>query len=207
MNKSNEGGRSDLYHLLPRLGIHAFVVMYLVAAFLYPGGFDWIHDYWCTLLVQESHGSENLSRPIAVLAMWIACLSILIISWRVPIIWPISKPKLYRLSAVGSSGSASLLHTSWHELMIPCIALFSSYLIVVSLIALFNNKQSGLGWFGAGVVVMMSLNFFIYTTGYMLPALAILQKLNFAIAILWLWMLNEFMQFHKLHTMINSPVN
>jgi hypothetical protein len=45
--------------LLPPVGILIFILLYIVAAFFYPGGsefdthsdgFSWKHNYWCNLL-------------------------------------------------------------------------------------------------------------------------------------------------------------
>ncbi len=62
--------------LLPFLAISAFIVLYILAAYFYPGGndanksqigFDILQNYWCDLLGgQAKNGAPNPSRPIAI---------------------------------------------------------------------------------------------------------------------------------------------
>ena len=74
--------------MFPTIGILIFIGLYFYAANQYPGGsqaninsteFDWVNNYWCNLLNEESiNGKQNPARPIAILAMLILSGSLLI---------------------------------------------------------------------------------------------------------------------------------
>ncbi len=75
-------------------GVFIFIVLYFIAAFLYPGGstadkasgsFSLLNNYWFDLLSYKAKGGENnISRPIAITAMVVLCLSLSVFWYHLP---------------------------------------------------------------------------------------------------------------------------
>src|SRR5829696_8591889 len=72
--------------LWPLAGIMLFVILYIFAAILYPGGsqadkrsigFSWLNNYWCNLVNEKAiNGQVNIAQPLAIFAMFILGLSL-----------------------------------------------------------------------------------------------------------------------------------
>src|SRR5262245_44894499 len=72
--------------LVPVYSIILYVILYLLAASLYPGGsfidhsskgFSWSHNYWCELMApQAQNGEKNTARPVVITAMAILALGL-----------------------------------------------------------------------------------------------------------------------------------
>ena len=72
--------------LVPIFGTMLFVVLYIVATFLYPGGsqvdknavgFSWTNNYWCNLLNENAiNGQLNPAKPVALTAMFLLCFTL-----------------------------------------------------------------------------------------------------------------------------------
>lgn len=69
--------------LAPILGVIIFVILYIIATLLYPGGsqieknaigFSWVNNYWCNLLNESAtNGQPNSAKPVAMAGMFILC--------------------------------------------------------------------------------------------------------------------------------------
>lgn len=75
-----------IWVLVPVLGSVLFIILYIIAAFLYPGGslsgktavyYNWTENYWCNLLDDKAiNGQVNSAKPVAMVAMLILCGSL-----------------------------------------------------------------------------------------------------------------------------------
>ena len=73
--------------LTPIFGTMLFVMLYIIATLLYPGGsqvdkasvgFSWINNYWCNLLNENAiNGQPNPAKPVAMTGMLILCLTLI----------------------------------------------------------------------------------------------------------------------------------
>ena len=71
----------SIWVLTPIFGTIVFVVLYIVATLLYPGGsqvdknsigFSWTNNYWCNLLNDNAiNGQHNPAKPIAMTGMFV----------------------------------------------------------------------------------------------------------------------------------------
>ena len=76
----------NVFILTPIFGTVLFVVLYIIAAVLYPGGsqvdknsvgFSWLNNYWCNLLNENAiNGQHNPAKPVALAGMFILCLTL-----------------------------------------------------------------------------------------------------------------------------------
>ena len=61
---------------LPLFGVFALLVLFALSTARYPGGYDWANHSISTLFQPSAlNGAENPARPLAVLAMFIFCVS------------------------------------------------------------------------------------------------------------------------------------
>jgi len=71
--------------LIPLFGALLFIIFYIIAITLYPGGsqadisskgFSWMNNYWCNLLNEKAmNGEYNTARPFAIAGMLLLCIS------------------------------------------------------------------------------------------------------------------------------------
>jgi hypothetical protein len=58
------------------VGVLASFVLFGLSTAHYPGGYDWAHHFVSTLFHATAlNGAENAARPIAVVAMFMFCVS------------------------------------------------------------------------------------------------------------------------------------
>jgi hypothetical protein len=185
--------------LLPVFGCALFVILYIVAALLYPGGsetdktsvgYNWTENYWCNLLNGSAiNGQINTAKPVATTAMIILCIS-LSFFW---IMFPIqAQLKKYHRLIIQIGGTASmiaaflLLTNIDHDLTVN----FSSSLGLVAmlgvLVALYQFKWSKLLAFGLFNLLLIALNNYLYYIISDLTYLPIVQKLTFLSFLLWI---------------------
>lgn len=185
--------------LLPTVGIGIFVVLYFYAAHLYPGGsqadtqvvgFSWIHNYWCNLLnVEAMNGDFNPARPVAIFGMVVLCSSFGLFFYDFPNYLDVGRlgKRPIQISGIASMLLAVLIFTSLHDSMIT----LSSILALLPLLALFVGLYGSASfWWGIGCVVLMGINNYIYYSGQYRVALPLIQKITFALVLLWVVRLN-----------------
>lgn len=187
---------------LSSLGIALFVLLYLVAAYLYPGGsnfdqttssFSWQHNYWCDLLSPiAKNGAINHGQSIALLAMLIlatsVCLSWIGIFAQLP--FQKSQKRYFQLSGLLSMAVAIFIFTPLHDLVIIIAGILALVTLVALFVGLYKSKNFRLLHYGIGCLLLMGLNNLIYFTNTGLEYLAVLQKVTFILVLLWILLLN-----------------
>lgn len=182
--------------LSPVLGSFAFVVLYVLAAFFYPGGsavdvrskgFSWMHNYWCNLMNEKAlNGEINAARPFAYAAMLVVAITL----W---FFWYIASQRLSlsrnRKILVLFSGSLSLvllplLPTTLHDAVINVSASLGLVAMFVIYAALYKKAWNVLFSLGVFNVLLVALNNYLYygTSLYYLP---LVQKITFVSFLLW----------------------
>ena len=186
-----------IWTLIPLIGNFLFVILYIIAATLYPGGsnvnktaigYKWAENYWCNLLSEKAiNGQDNTAKPVAVIAMIILCIS-LSSFW---ILFPaLSKlKKRYRLliqvAGIISTITAFLLLTNVdHDIAVNTSSSFGFIAMVATIIALRQLKWNKLFLFGLFNILLIALNNYLYHTAQM-TYLPIVQKFSFLSFLVW----------------------
>ena len=111
---------------LPLTGVFASFVMFAMAALFYPGGYDWSRDFLSTLFAPSTAtGATNPARSLAVVAMFVFCLSVAVLFKMVS-----SRAtgrglgKTLEIGGIGSMVYAFLVVTPMHDLLIGIALLF-----------------------------------------------------------------------------------
>lgn len=189
--------------LIPVFGCLLFIVIYIIAALLYPGGsetdkaavgFSFKNNYWCNLLHDNAiNGQRNPAKPFALAGMFILCLS-LSIFW---IVFPEQIPagKFLRLpiqiTGTGAMLSSFLLLTNIdHDLAVNFASSLGFIAIIGTLICLYKTRWYGLFAFGVFNILLVGLNNYLYNTKEMMIYLPVVQKISFLSFLVWICLIN-----------------
>jgi len=185
------------WSIVPVLGACLFLILYVIAAGLYPGGsdaeptskeFSMLHNYWCELLAKQSHnGIPNPSRPIAITAMFLLGVSQVVFWWFASRLYkPHSTFRILILATGTISASIMIfLFMGPHDLLINLSALFAIIAMTITLAGFYNQGRYELLGFGFFCFLLCILNNFIYHTGHLLYYLPIVQKITFLFFLGW----------------------
>jgi hypothetical protein len=183
---------------IPLIGIIIFVVLYIYASMLYPGGsqadlhsvgYDWLHNYWCNLMNDQAmNGQPNPAKPFAVVAMVILCLSLLVffiqfatffvqsIIWKSLIIWCGSL----------SMFLAIFMFTSYHDVMTTLSSVFGLFVVVGIIREVYISGFMKFKFTGFICLLLLGLNNYIYYTQHFIEWLPLLQKITFGVVLIWI---------------------
>lgn len=183
--------------VLVMTGMALFVVLYLLAAFLYPGGsdvdrlakgFSWRHNYWCELMAPVAqNGMSNTARPVAIIALAVLAISLLLFWYTIPFLFT-AKSRLALPMRVCGSGSMlvlPLMLTGRHDSIINIAGLFGCIAIILLLVCLYQARRYF--FFGAGILCLLlcGLNNYVYYSKDLLHYLPVIQKVSFLVFLLW----------------------
>jgi hypothetical protein len=189
--------------LIPLFGSLLFILFYILAAYLYPGGsetdktsvgFSWTNNYWCNLLHENAiNGQPNSAKPVAITGMLILCLA-LSAFW---LVFPthLNTKKYFRLtiqiSGIGAMVSSFFLLTNInHDLIVNIASCLGLIAIIGTLACLYQTKWYGLFVFGLFNILLVGLNNYLYNTEGMMIYLPVVQKISFLSFIVWICFIN-----------------
>jgi hypothetical protein len=187
--------------LLPIAGFVLFIILYFVAASLYPGGsdadeqskgFSWQHNYWCELMTPTAdNGTVNTSRPVAIGAMIILAASIGLCWYFTAELFTKKEKGRWLISYPGMLSMALLffLFTGEHDKTINFSGGFGMLALIASLVIIYRRGQYILFGLGIVCVVLCAANNYIYYSTRFFEHLALIQKITFASFIGWfIWL-------------------
>ena len=183
--------------LTPLIGSFLFVILYVIAAFLYPGGsgtdktaigYSWTDNYWCNLLSEKAiNGQTNTARPVAVTAMFVLCLSLSSFWILFPALTQLKKyhKLLIQVAGTGCMLASFLLLTNIdHDLAVNISSAFGLIAMIGTLIALYQLKWKWLFAIGLFDLLLVALNNYLYHSNEMMY-LPIVQKFSFLSFLVW----------------------
>lgn len=185
--------------LIPVFGTLLFVILYIIATLLYPGGsqvdkhsagFSWVNNYWCNLLNENAiNGQHNPAKPVAMTGMFILCLSISFFWMLFPRYINVSKNLRLTIQCTGIPAMviAFFLFTNInHDLIINTACTFGLIAMVGVFIGLYKTKWYGL--FAAGFlnILLIAINNYVYYTKGLIIYLPVVQKISFATFLIWI---------------------
>ena len=181
--------------LTPFFGISLYILIYLLATYLFPGGsdfdktaagFSWRHNYWCELLAEKApNGAVNAARPVAIFGMFVLAASLTMFWYLFSIFFADKGRMLVRYAGLLSMIIALFLFAGPHDLVMIVSGLLGLFALAVCLLILYRNKQYWviiIGWF---CIALCALNNYIYYSGVGFSYLAIIQKFTFIFFFLW----------------------
>lgn len=199
-----------IYNYLPIIGVCLFCLLSIYATTLYPGGsrkdlssegFDWINNFWCNLMDQKAmNGSYNEARSVAIFAHILLCLSLMsfLIQFAFRSIQQDLKRHIFLFSSIFSMCSATFLFTSYHDLLTIIASIFGLSAFIILIIQMYNSQVFWAKASGLICLLLIAANNFIYYSGFILDHLAILQKITFAVVLLWIVMMTGYLNNSKI---------
>ena len=187
---------------IPLIGILLFVLLYLYASSLYPGGsqaninsegYDWINNYWCNLMNEEGmNGQSNPARPYAVFAMITLCMSLLVFFIQFAEFYSGEKiwKKVIKISGICSMTCAILMFTEYHDLMTIVSSFFGLFLVVGIIREIYRDELLSFKITGILCLILLGLNNYIYYSTQFIKWLPLIQKITFLIVLIWILGLN-----------------
>lgn len=186
----------------PIVGITLFAGLYIYSSSLYPGGsqanlntigFDWVNNYWCNLMNENAMNEEvNPARPFAILAMIILCFSLAV--FFIHFAKTFSKNKIWKktiqVSGILSMVFAALIFTQYRDAMTIVSSVFGLFVVIGIVRELYLSEMVLFKLSGVICLLLLALNNYIYYTTHALSILPLLQKITFAIVLLWIVGLN-----------------
>ena len=189
----------SIWGLIPIFGSVLFIVLYITAAFLYPGGslsdnttigYNWTENYWCNLLNDKAiNGQVNTAKPVAVVAMLILCTSLSVFWIFFPASVQIKKYHrlIIQIAGILSMITAFLLLTNInHDLSINISSSFGFIAMLGILSALYQIKWKMLFAFGLFNILLIGLNNYLYYIISDLAYLPLVQKFTFLSFLVWI---------------------
>jgi len=178
------------------LGIIISAVLLLISTWYYPGGsqfdknsvgYDWKNNYLSNLFsIKAMNGSDNASRPWAVVGMFFLCVSFALFFSRFSNKIPLrGAARIIKYAGVASMLFAFLSVTAYHDIMVTIANILA--LISLFYIAVFIFKSSLMFLKIISIVCILILYgcSYIYYTGHCLEFLPIMQKLGFGFCVIW----------------------
>lgn len=178
-------------------GYAVFLLMYLLAAGLYPGGnnvdktepgFDWLRNYWCDLLDSHAHnGTPNPAQPVAISAMLVLATAMSLLWYDLPVFLQSGRrnTRWMRFFGIGSMCVAVFLFTPLHNAVVNVAGLLMSAAFGFTLFELYRTGRRALFAGGLFCLLLWVGTYFIYQTWIFLPALALAQKIALACTLGW----------------------
>ena len=199
MTQQNDKTKTkNILVLTPIFGTIIFVVLYVVATLLYPGGsqvdknsvgFSWTNNYWCNLLNENAiNGQHNPAKPVAMTGMFILCLTLSFFWFLFPRHINLDrKLKLViQISGTIAMTIAFFLFTNInHDLVTNLAAFFGAIATVGTFVGLYKTKWLGLFAFGLLNILLVGLNNYVYYTNGLIIYLPVIQKITFVTFLIW----------------------
>jgi hypothetical protein len=184
--------------LTPLYGSALFIILYVIAACLYPGGsqinkyshgFSWAHNYWCTLLHDTAiNGEPNPAKPVALTAMFLLGITLSVFWYLFPKYADLNRniKRTIQVSGIIAMAISMLLFTCLHDIAINVGGFFGLITIFGTLLGLYKNKWNILLRFGILNLLFFALNNYIYWSGCYMICLPIVQKISFLSFLIWI---------------------
>jgi hypothetical protein len=174
--------------LVPLIGVLASLVFFVLSTALYPGGYDW-GNHTISRLFQPSvpNGADNPARPLAVLAVFMFCVSMAFVFKSV------SRrgqsrfhKKTIEIAGIGSMVYAFLVITPMHDVLVGIALLFFVTAMLATFHVLYLERHFGMLCAGIVCLAVTLSNAAMYYGDVFFGFLPIVQKISLATWVGWL---------------------
>ena len=193
--------KDSLIVIIPVIGMALFLVFYIVAALLYPGGsykdphstvFSFTNNYLCDLLdTYAINGELNIASTMARIAFGILCFTMIYIWIQIPLLFIKKHTNHLIIKILGALSMiiSLFLAAGIHDTIVYISGIFGLLALMLTFVELYRHHYFFFLGLGICCFVLIILNYIIYTTGYAIDALPTIQKITFIACISWFLML------------------
>ena len=187
--------------LVPFIGMGLFLILYLIAAFYYPGGsykypdhigFSFLDNYLCDLLDNYAiNGNENNAKIPSRIAFGFLCFTLIFIWYHIPRLFKTRNfnHHLIRVCGILSMLTAMFIASGTHDTIVYMAGIVGIVAFMATFMELFKEGHYKLLIIGLGCLVLIFINYVIYETGINRDTLPVIQKITFIICISWFLLL------------------
>jgi hypothetical protein len=208
-------GNRRIILLFPVIGITLFVILYLLAAWYYPGGsqadqrsvgFSWTDNYWCNLLDKNAiNGFKNISRPFALTGMLILLISLSVFFYIVPYYSgvKVGLKRMISFSGIASMITVLFLELGSHDLILNIAGVFGFIAFGGIVSIMMKKKWYGLALTGFINLFLVAINNLLYYNSGWIHFLPFVQKITFICFLIWISLIC--LKVYRLSTPDNNP--
>jgi hypothetical protein len=194
--------KQNIWLLSPLFGTLIYLLLYIGATFFYPGGsqadknsigFSWTQNYWCNLLNENAmNGHHNAARPIAIVAVFFLCVTLMIFWYIFPKRTGFRKSRklIVQISGFASMIAIMFISTNLHDIIINIATVFGLIAVIGTFVGLLELKWTKLFWVGIFILPLVALNNFLYYKTALLIYLPIVQKITFLYFLFWICLID-----------------
>ena len=187
----NEFGNVMKKEYLPLFGVFVSFVVFALAAARYPGGYDWVNQSISMLFQPKAlNGAENLARPLAMLAVFLFCVSMGVVFKSIS---SRGKTRFHRktieIAGIGAMVYAFLVVTPMHDLLVGIGLVFFVTAMLAILHMVYLERRSGMLYAGIVCLALSLSNAVMYYGNVLFGFLPIVQKTSVAMWVGWLFAL------------------
>jgi len=174
-------------HHLPIIGVLAAMVLFALATTRYPGGYDWANNTISALFQPHAlNGAQNPARTIAVLAVFVFCVSMAVVfKWVSSSAKSRFHKKTIEISGIGSMVYAFLAVTPMHNVLVGVALLFFLTAMLTTLHMVYLEGRSRMFYSGIVCLALPLTNAAMYYGNVLYGFLPIVQKLGMAMWVCW----------------------
>jgi hypothetical protein len=174
--------------LISLIGLSLSAVCLLIATRLYPGGYDWNHNYISTLI----RGQAGSARNMADIAVLLFCVSVAVAFENVARSeWFVKDKTIIRTGGIGSMVYAAFTMTVLHDLVVTISLLFFIAGVIPIGISLYKRRELGFFFTGLFCFTLMMLSAIFYYTGLFAVVLPWAQRSLYLFFAIWLLALDR----------------
>lgn len=202
------GAARRLSWFVPTASVITFVLLYVLAALLYPGGtrsdparngFSIVDNYWCDLLDATTYGGRaNPARPMAIVATAILCAGLGTLWWAAPVLFAPGSRRAYvvRAAGIGSALLVPWIGSAFHDLAINVAGLLGviAFLATMTARRVPRTASSLLAATGWCALALAAVTYVVWQTGFGLRFLPLVQKVAFVAFLAWVALLSRNMR-------------
>ncbi|MDB5250923.1 MAG: hypothetical protein JWP27_92 [Flaviaesturariibacter sp.] len=193
---------SHIGFLVPLAGCSLYVLLYVVATTLYPGGsqqsksssgFSWMHNYWCNLLAADAiNGQPNGARPVAFAAMFVLCATLAVFWYVFPRYAGLRGGTRFvvQLSGFLSMALVVFIFTRFHDAIINAAGFFGLIALAGTFTGLRKLRWTALFAMGLVTVPIVVVNNVFYRVPGLIYYLPAIQKASFLYFLVWIGMIS-----------------
>jgi hypothetical protein len=173
---------------LPLVGVLTSLFLFALATARYPGGYDWAnHSISALFQPRALNGAENPARHLAVLAVFIFCVSMGVVFKTVS---NRGRSRFHRktieIAGIGSMVYGFLVVTPMHDLLVSVGLVFFVTAMLATLHMLYLERNFGMLYAGFACLALSLSNAVMYYGNLLFGFLPIVQKIALAMWVSWL---------------------
>ena len=177
--------------VFPLLGVLASVVLLVLAAGRYPGGYDWVDQSVSSLYQPEAlNGAPNTARLLAALSVLVFSASMAIVFNTIAKSGPSRfHRKTVQIAGIGAMVYTALVVTAMHDVLVGVALLFFVTAMVTIFHRLYLERRFAMLGAGLACLALTLSNATMYYGDVLYGFLPIVQKVSLVAWVSWLFRL------------------